>query len=707
MAKTGHSPRLGKPVKLEFTDRYYQFNRQYAVRDVFDALVELVTNCDDSYHRLYESRQIDKDGGPILIESMEQRKGTASLLRVRDRAEGMTLDEMMSNLRKVGSRTSGKGDRGFMARGARDCTELGDMLFESIKDDRYYACRLNPKPELIPLSNGDRLSSSLRERLGIKRGNGTAVTLFLDPRHKMPRFATLVRDLPQQFALRDILSENSPSRVQLVNLKTSSSHHIVFQQPVGEVLIDDLEYLILGYPHAIARLTIVKAPEPFETTVDRRFRNSGFIIKGKRAIHECGLLSPEFDNNPYAARCFGRIQCNYIDELLDEYDEYRQKGKPFPDHNPRLLIDPNRQVGLIREHPFTKALFQAPSERLRSFLKKDQEAERTQHRRIANKETEQRLSRLAKAASQFMKLQLEDVSEYTGTGETDPSAFTQRGTMVVPTYARLKVGDEKKFWVYIRRDLTSSERLEASVAKDSDSITVLDPVVELLPHLSKEDRLVGTFRIRAEAISDAVCLQVINDSLPTAEAIVEVVESTVENRDFQDPLEFEHSTYSIRAGSTRTIRLFALCPDLVSEQTSVTIKSMDTSVATIRGAVHLSPIANSNFARGDVLVQGRRLNAKTTILASVNGREASTEFRVVEKEKQGIPIKIEFRDEDFNNFRAVWADHEGQPNVLLVSARHNSISRYQVLLLILRVRTPPYSGCCWPRLWLSAFVARC
>jgi hypothetical protein len=82
MPRSKHLIHLDKPVKVQISDRYYQFNRQYAVRDVFDALVELVTNCDDSYHRLYEGGQIDKDGGPILIECMEQRRSKGSLLRV-------------------------------------------------------------------------------------------------------------------------------------------------------------------------------------------------------------------------------------------------------------------------------------------------------------------------------------------------------------------------------------------------------------------------------------------------------------------------------------------------------------------------------------------------------------------------------------------------------------------------------------------------
>ena len=45
-------------------------------------------------------------------------------------------------------------------------------------------------------------------------------------------------------------------------------------------------------------------------------------------------------------------------------------------------------------------------------------------------------------------------------------------------------------------------------------------------------------------------------------------------------------------------------------------------------------------------------------------------------EDKTIPIRIELREEDFHNFRASWADYEGKPNLLLISAKHKSISRY-------------------------------
>src|SRR5262249_16787544 len=53
-----------------------------------------------------------------------------------------------------------------------------------------------------------------------------------------------------------------------------------------------------------------------------------------------------------------------------------------------------------------------------------------------------------------------------------------------------------------------------------------------------------------------------------------------------------------------------------------------------------------------------------------------TKVRVIPDKDQGISIKIELRDEDYGNFRAKWADDEKRPNVLLISARHESLRRY-------------------------------
>jgi len=87
------------------------------------------------------------------------------------------------------------------------------------------------------------------------------------------------------------------------------------------------------------------------------------------------------------------------------------------------------------------------------------------------------------------------------------------------------------------------------------------------------------------------------------------------------------------------------------------------------GCCTLVPVAGSNYATGTVMVQGRKLHAKSQVRASVNNRETTTIVKVVQKPPEtGIPIRIELRPEDYGNFRARWADHEGKPHLLLVSA---------------------------------------
>jgi hypothetical protein len=79
-----------------------------------------------------------------------------------------------------------------------------------------------------------------------------------------------------------------------------------------------------------------------------------------------------------------------------------------------------------------------------------------------------------------------------------------------------------------------------------------------------------------------------------------------------------------------------------------------------------------------VTVEGRVLKSKVVLTTEVNGRSAATTIKVIDKsdEDRSIPIKFELRDEDYGSYRAKWADHEGKPHLLLISARHKSIARY-------------------------------
>lgn len=666
--------RLGQPIDIKLSTRYYQFNRSHAIRDVFDALVELITNSDDSYHRLSESIQHHRVSGSVLIEYLSSKN--QSELIIHDRAEGMTLDEMRERLGDVGTRRSISGDRGFMARGAKDCTELGSLTFESVKNNRYYMCKLTATPQFIPLENGKKATKEIREKLRVFRGNGSAVTLKIDQQHRVPRFDTLLRDLPWHFALRDILSDESSTKVLLKNLNkpNNSREKVIYRNPVGELVVDET-YVVPGY-ETEARLKIFKSSEAFEDSRDR-FRKSGLLIKGKRAIHECSLLSQEFERDHLGRKYFGRIECPHIDILLREYDDRREENEPHPETNPVLLIDPNRQHGLVREHPFTKSLFLTPSERLRTLIASEREAEKSKKREVATKETKNRLDRLAKKASDFLKQQLDEQELSPGEG-VDQNAF-EHGTLIFPTYLNITLGQVRTLTYYVKRAMLdeTTDHCLAIAESDDPALTVLNDDFEIRPHRSKTDRLYGTFQVRGEALRDSVIIRVNCNRLPESQAIASVVASGNQDHIFDQPLEFEHGEYQVREASKRSLVLYAKCPEVVSEPTLVSVNSSDSVAVPIRGLCTLVPVAGSNYATGTVSVQGRKLYAKSQVSAVVNNRETVSIVKVVQKPPEaGVPIRIELRPEDYGNFRARWADHEGKPNLLLVSARHRSLSRY-------------------------------
>lgn len=84
--------------KLDVDSRYLQQNARHAIRDIYDAIVELVTNSDDYAYATTSSR------GRIEIDIERRRKESISLLRVRDFGCGLTRDDMDKKLSGVGNR---------------------------------------------------------------------------------------------------------------------------------------------------------------------------------------------------------------------------------------------------------------------------------------------------------------------------------------------------------------------------------------------------------------------------------------------------------------------------------------------------------------------------------------------------------------------------------------------------------------------------
>jgi len=215
-------------LDIRVDSRYQRLAASHAVRNVWDVLVELITNSDDSYGRLGQPTQ-------ILIE-VEHSHSEKRFVRVADRAEGMLPDELKAKLTWSGSGSYEGESRGFMGRGAKDIVAIGDCLFETIKDGAYSSILLK-RGMKAEIHKPRKATDADRERLGVGKKNGTVATVWPGDA-QLPRHSTLLELLPQHFAIREIFRREG-TKARLVDLTAGDKDTLQFKRPEVRLVYRD------------------------------------------------------------------------------------------------------------------------------------------------------------------------------------------------------------------------------------------------------------------------------------------------------------------------------------------------------------------------------------------------------------------------------------------------------------------------------------
>ena len=668
--------RRGTPESLEFTTRYGQLSAQHAIQDIFDAVVELVTNCDDSYHNQFRNGLIDEDGGYILLEVEPHRKDSPATLTVRDRASG--FENLSSKLSKVGNRTSRSGDRGFMARGLKDCAALGHVSVETIVDGVISKAEITSNFEYIPWipvgKKEERVTSHDRKRLGIRRGNGTVVQIKFLKRVKVPRVDTFRRDLPLHYGLRDIMMEGGESQVSL-RYSNGRSERICFRVPKSTVIVER-EYEVPNYEGVHARFTLYKTSSALQDPTDPRFRRTGILIKGIRGIYGCTFLTSALERDPASENYFGRLECEHIDHLAEQWDQRREAGMEHPEDNPTFILDPNRRNPLSEKHPFVSCLYETPVEILKRQFEQDKRDKERTRRKVESVETTKRLKALARAASQFMRKQLEDLDLSSSDHINNVDAFYRKGIQVSPEFTQISVGDTRLFYVRVHKKmgLPEGSPIDVRPSKKADRvIEVLGNPTNLEPDPNHEDVLRGKFTLKGLRESQRVQIACVVGELDPIFTEVQVIEPVPIEPDIPNDLSFHRKEYTVRSGSRRNLLLRARFDG--GDIPAVEFKSMDSEVIAVRSHREFRRVEGTTYYEAKVTVEGRRVGSSTKIVAEVGDRSSSCSVRAVEKEELGTELKFELVDYSLgDNFRAVW--DRKQQNRLLITTAHESVSRY-------------------------------
>ena len=650
---------------LEVASRRVVQDARLAIRDVYDAIVELVTNADDRY-------QILKTQGRVEIELGRQGKGRPSILRVRDFADGMTTDQMNRKLGRIGGRVSGLEEghavRGTNSRGAKDIAALGKVAFESIAHDgRLHACRIFPNLE-YEADDAREVTPKVRKRMGIREGTGTVVTIEIEPSHRIPKIDTLVPNVARLVRLRDIVGQKQTTLVAR-GLKQGQDRVVSLHRPVGKRRVSQ-KFRVPGYRGATAKLVIFRARKRFQSARDR-FRLGGILVKSRHAIHEATLFDRSLEWDAHAQWFYGRLTCEAIDDLWNEYDERQARGESHPPENPVPILDPSRKSGLIPDHPFVEALYGRALTLLRPLVEEERTREqRERARSVESQRTRKRLDALERAANQFMEDFSDEETSRDPKSRERGSRFQIRGYSLSPQYAQVVREQSFKCWLTVRSEafpeIGEGEPVEVECL--TDDIRAERPWVPLESVEAQEGVLRATWSVKALEATAATGLEARVGPIK-AESTIAVLVSEAERYRHVTDLQFARRRYNIRGGARRGIRLLApvALARSAGREFDLELSSDDFRIS---GARRLILRASLGIAVCKLTVAGLDDDATPTkVTARLGEHVAETELRAAPAAGAGIVIKLE--DVNHGALRYRW-----NKNVLEIGARHPALKRY-------------------------------
>lgn len=327
------------------------------------ALVELITNSDDSYSRL-ESKGKAADE-KVLISYERHQNG--ALLTVTDHAEGMWFERIKSVLSYGGAHSlmaQGKaGGRGYFGRGLKQAVYgLGHGWIESIYEGQYARIDLfrGESGEYLfdDWDKGREVKGTDYRRLEIPEGgNGTRVTIVVEnPLTNIPYFSSLTKTITNNIYIRDILSRRS---VEITNInpaaKKEASVVLRYEEPESQTLIGPSDLGTFKYEGEIHEyeLTLKKSLNR-ELVLRGNERTSGLLVISGTAVLDCQFF--QYENQLGTEYLYGTVSCPSLSDMLS-------KGLP--------IISDERD-GLNMKDPFVMAFSEAVSKMIGSFVRNEQ-----------------------------------------------------------------------------------------------------------------------------------------------------------------------------------------------------------------------------------------------------------------------------------------------------------------------------------------------
>ena len=468
--------------KLQYADRVAIQQADQAIRkDVMRALVEIITNANDSYSRL-EDADISASG-EMVIDVL--RKHINSKIIVRDFAEGMTDSRMDKVVGTYGEATSGikedKHVRGMWGRGLKDSIfGLGYGYVRSFKGANFYSCSLLVKKGIptFDLDDPIRATVDLREKYQIAQGNGALIEIIVSRTDvKMPQFNNLRNYLQRHFELRPIMS-NPKRKIILRELANDGSikqqHVLSYVAPKGEEVLNE-RLKIPGFP-ATVKLNMFRSAIQLSTRGEEGdYADGGLLVISHATVISLTML--KFENEPYAGYFYGTMQCDYLHDLLK---------------NDEPVLTATRD-GINWTHPFAKALKYVVETELEPLINAEREHAIHDEQTKLDKKLRQKLDRALHELNTIAVSELRDSRD----GEQRKQIeLPESGIGFFPEKLYVQTGQTAMLTLRVALKENEKTNSTASVISNNSEVMILTPQAVLKSH--KTDSSILEARVRVE-----------------------------------------------------------------------------------------------------------------------------------------------------------------------------------------------------------------
>lgn len=471
-------PTEGEVRPLPIDPQIVSQQAQSTIKTLVDAIVELVTNSDDSYRRLESGA--GHRVGEISIYVNREKGGACKLLQVNDNAEGMDWQGLERGITFAASTSGffeGKTVRGLFGRGLKEAiVGLGSGEVQSVKDGR------ETEVEIFIEGRSPKYRVRKMER-PTEDPPGTGITVEVSAsRIRCPKYDILHRQLSNHFALRGIVRD--ANRVVTLRVDDSDGRRkgaLRFDEPAGTVRIKT-SINVDGF--GTARLEIWESQEKLDFVAGDPGSVAGVLVKTEGAIVDSRLFG--FESEDAAHYFYGWVDCPGIARAIRDGDGG--------------ILDPNRS-GLDWRHINCRSLNDEVRRHLAPLVKeKRRQLDSVGGKRI-REEYKRRLSDLCRLLNSLADSELEDLPPWGFTG-------SEINTLAIrPDVGYAEPDQPRTFSVYLPKRLLDELALEPTVSVELDEVRghvrmVGDSEVELSPHRKFEALLIGQCSVVGSSFGD-------------------------------------------------------------------------------------------------------------------------------------------------------------------------------------------------------------